>query len=426
MKNNLIKQWTTDISNEVIAQQSDQLHKDLTEAFRRVHKQSRRIIHRSSFKEDVRSIIKKHLGLHADVNIGNSSDMMDDYPFCCGVVNPVLQNEAAKYERMFKRIAEDSVKLEFDTKNLLIKGDTSKITAFLGITTQEIIDGRLTPEELSAIIIHELGHFWTILYFSSRLTRINIALESLAKGLKEEKDPTKRKMVAKIASSSDIDVADRWLNMDCDYSAKDEVIISLAMKTSLDAIAADLGNPEYGYNMFEHVADLFATRHGAGLDLVTGLAKLVNDSGASFAFFAFSQTFLAVISISAMLINPVGMFFTGLLLLALVHLNTTPGESEMRYDKLSDRYKRVRNQIQLRMRIKSKNKAEFEFYKNQLAELDKIISMTKDWSSSFNNWYAILFSSKTRARNRQAELELFFEDLAYNRLYEKSLDFKYM
>lgn len=437
MKRSILRELVSEVSTESIAQQSGKLHQELTALFEPLLKMTRRQIHDSSFKKDLTKLIKDHFGFSPMVDMGNAHNSEDDPVFCAVYYHPSVTNDAIKKNKLDREFVEEAIKLDYDVKNLRVLGDTSKLPLWLGIDLQRVLSTRYTAPELSAIVIHEIGHYWSGFYFLTRLVRTNLALHSLARGLKEETNPEKRRLVFETISK-DSSLPESTF-MDIDYTQSAETIISVAGKNLYEnMIASELGNPEYSLTMSEHFSDLFAARHGAGKDLVTAFSRgedellLWSRMERAKGYYNLVKVVLSTAlptTLGAALISPlVGVLvFIGMGWGSLFYLKrtSTPRSFEWLYDTERDRLKRIRNQVQLRMRILAKDKTKFQIFQEELRVIDELIDRNKNELSSFYKWMTLVFHKSARRRKDQAELEMFFEDLAYNKLYDKALDFKF-
>lgn len=424
-----------DTSLEMIGQQKLDFFNDLTAIYKAHNGDSRRDIVTGSLGEDLATIVKKYMNLYVKVELGNERNNRDDVPFHVVIGHPsgskfhMSRKEAEALNKKF-------LTFEFDTRTPYIKGDTKDLPLTLGVDTSIVSKGRFSSEELAAITLHELGHLWTILFMATRVSFMNIALQEIARFMDADKDPIKRKASFELLSR-DLSMEElSKLNSKIDFTSDTNVIVTFVTAEMAPVIFSELGSPEYGVTMEEYAADAFATRFGAGKYLITALDRMNKGYPEYVSGVRVGANVRFIISILMTLVTG-GMALTGVAAMvwpAIVSLVSVflsvvmvlPGSVEYLYDRTLDRFKRIRNQIQLRMREYSDSQAAVKLFKEDLEAVDQIIARTTDKDSYFTGYLVNVFSPSVRRRNRQAELEIYFEDLAYNRLYDASMNFKFL
>lgn len=427
---------TLDVSTEMIRQQRTDFFDAITEVMSKVNGVKLRELANGDFEKDILACVEKYMNLSLKLDLGDTTKPRGSVPFYAGFIHP----SGSKFQ-MSRRDAEQLnqkfLTLQFDTSTPYIKGDARKLPLSLGLDTSVITGGKLSSQELAAIVMHELGHLWTMLFMVTRVSYVNIALQEIAKFTNETPDPIKRQASYEVLCRDLTQLELSQLKTKIDFSASGDAIVTFVAAEFSPVLFADLGSPEYGRTMDEHAADTFATRFGAGKYLVTALEKLNKGyrdyvvharAMSNYQFFSGLLEVLAGGALMAAGIVGAGVIFAlgGIISTATSLLDITPSGAEYLYDRNIDRYKRIRNQLQLRMRESADSKAAVDIFRDELVAVDRIIARMDDKDSFFTGFLVNLFFGSVRRRNRQAELELYFEDLGHNRLFDSAMRFKFV
>ena len=158
----------------------------------------------------------------------------------------------------------------------------AKVTGFLAEVEHELLlptefmkNGRfygvqLTVAECAAIVLHELGHPFTFFEMMLRTSKGNQVLSYLVQ--KQTQAPEEYK-VAVLAVGDMLRLNEKQKEML--EKAKDEKDLSvLVLAFNNDKARTELGFDLYDATSCEQMADQFATRMGAGMELITALDKV--------------------------------------------------------------------------------------------------------------------------------------------------------
>lgn len=135
-----------------------------------------------------------------------------------------------------------------------------------------------TPEETAAIILHEVGHVFTIMEMIIRYSKTNYVLQSGMQRILDSQTKEQRiQVLRQIENLYDEEIPDleriAEIKKHPDYYRT--IILTLAAKDSFNQLGVNL----YDLRGFEQLADQFASRQGAGLPLATGLDKIYRYMG---------------------------------------------------------------------------------------------------------------------------------------------------
>lgn len=131
----------------------------------------------------------------------------------------------------------------------------------------------LKPDELTAMLLHEVGHTVTILEYFARVTRTNYLLEEGVRQLMgAETKQQKLELIVDIEDAIGKKLGDH--NYLTKEGVSEDAYRTLIVSASISASIDQLGDNIYNYRMCEMVADQYAIRQGYGVPHARGLDKL--------------------------------------------------------------------------------------------------------------------------------------------------------
>lgn len=289
----------------------------------------------------------------------------------------------------------------------------------------KIFDGaKYTSREIAACILHEVGHVWSFLVFLVRFRTTNQALAAMSRELDATTDFGKREIIIKEASNlmdlSEVDAQN--LSTKNNTTIYTVIIGTLARKNRSQS-----GTEGYDINSFEALSDLFATRHGAGKDLVTGLDKLYKGSiyrrgWLSYFFMEFAK--LALFALGIMEIGTGAIFggYTTFLILTCILLADSHTDW---YDKPGARFRRIRNQLVEELKSTTLSKEDSHRIREDIQVIDDVNEKYKDHTQLIGLVYNYLIPSGINKR-KQIEFEQQLEEMASNRLFVYANQIKFL
>lgn len=426
-KNNIISQEIIDAQNSEFGLQIENIMHDILNAN----------IAKQDFSKEVKAlekIIFDRLGLKT--NIITNQHLAATIPFYSNKNTIFLDemwrgNLELKDQNKVLRKAQDKQGF-IDLKNAKVGGIFSEYENYVFMNFKKLINGySMTPAELTAIILHELGHDFYVCEYSDRLESTNQVLANIAKEVQSAKKEKDLKYIYREIKKVNNDVTE----------AEVEILINgnkvIAGATWFKVIFGSLGvtgqlsNDTYDRNAFEQLADSFASRFGYGRPLVTGLDKLSDyyfnpEKNRAWAIIALlNNTFDLLSSIVGLLkILAGGGIALGLfmvLFLALSLLLAGDRFKDHTYDELKMRYQRVRNEQVAILKDLNLPKEHIRDMVANIYIMDNIIKETYKYSSAYNRLSNFLFSVNRKAKNSIQEQQL-LEQLAHNDLFLKSAE----
>jgi hypothetical protein len=382
---------------------------------------------------DVENIIQKYVGFKPEV-------MFEYHPTM--VVVPVIDRSSVLVQSENSRVggshgldmirkSKKGLTSDIDLKKSRVGGDFAKISPLIVLDLAHFVMDKFTAEEFAAVILHEVGHVFTMYEFLDRTVQTNQVLAGLDRELRGTPDDKKRKLV--------IEEAGKTLNFDRTVitaaieATQPTAVSTIFLSESFKQMKSENGHSFYDINSWEMLADQFAARHGASRAVITGLKKMYRRTGESTGRSAVAYYILEILKIAgAVLVGAsaagltvlgvttanLSTFFAGLSLLP-VFFGMIIDDDDGTYDKPIDRAMRLRRQLIELSRMATGDK-------KLVDQITKDVEMIDEATKDYNNrqtWFqaiAAFVSSNSRRKQDVARFQKELEALANNDLFLKS------
>jgi hypothetical protein len=444
------------VSLESIAFQGTAFFDALTEQFGKWREAARRNysgetgdpqVHLMAEASALSSVIAQHTGL----NIGFVMPADGTAGLAAGIYWPYIRNghlfdvahglytaasrQGRDLEGLFKKHKGGFLKGSVDMRENRVSGFFSEVPFQMYIRTSFILNNDFSNQELAAIVLHEVGHAFTLCEYINRTVLTNQVLADVAQA-KTSKQPDHLKLVLlRAASTQHLSPAQK----DVLLKAKDlkETVVCAY------AIAEEQSRMELGYSVYdltscEQLADQYVSRCGASRPLTMALSKFWNahwEEDTRFKRLArgsFSLAFtLAGAGILGALFGPLGAVITTL---GVGYLATAEGLSTAKaalvdsYDDPASRLRRVRNDLVNHLKDTALDRAQLQ---STLADLEEIDRLTEKAEEAYpdktaNLWHyaALFFSGVYRQHFDMEQLQKQLETLANNNLFVQAAKLK--
>lgn len=411
---------STGFSVEAIKQQSTAFYDGLTAIIESYSDAKLTELRRSGFTKELEQFIRSEKNMN--VRIIKDDDYIGTNMISAYFTNPIDPKgpRAADLNGV--------TQLEFNFNDAKLGGDWRDVPLSIIFDLSIMTKTQYTPRMIAAVLLHEIGHIFFDLYLLSNTARYNQALARVAMAFDNQTDISTRKIIFKKEFSSlgyDSEEIDELNSLN-----RLETVYTTGMAMMGQRIVNQLGSDVYDMTVSEYMADEFASRHGAGMDLVKARAMNAgaeSDWWADMNFHIYGTTGLAFLFayLMASTSMPVVVAYASMTLFFNYLVFRSNRNTAFSYDRVKDRLTRIRNQVQLRMRTLAKTKEQVEAFKKELRVIDQQLEVLQTSSDFFTNKLFLLFSGKTRRRLAQTELEMKYEELAHNKLFEKALEFKF-
>ena len=326
-----------------------------------------------------------------------------------------------------KRLKEVKNRSHIDLDKGRVSGIFSEYETPIYMGYYAIRSMRLTPREIAAILAHEVGHCLVAYEMAFRTVRTNQILAAASKAAAGG-DKGQYEYVLKTAE----EVLDLKSGMfDEIKETKDQKTVMTVIMGKAERKTHDdslMGNTTYDITTFEALADNYAARLGLGKELVTGLEKLYREFGAAeFSSGArIAATMLDIYSVVSMIgaviamgSNPImGALYLGLNMLGL-YARLDGRDHNNVYDKLTIRFKRVKEQIIQYLKDKSLPAADVKRSLESVAHIEKTIAQISEYKGFLPAIFNMV-DPASRAVNSARDIQQNLEAMVANDMYLKA------
>lgn len=341
--------------------------------------------------------------------------------------------------RLIRR-AKGAAKGLVDLSKAKVSGAFSDLHPTINVDMSMMMGRRYTPQEVAAVCLHEIGHFFTTCEMLCHVVTTNIVMAGLDK-VARGSDPKEIEM-AIVAAGKELDV-EKTVVENLKNSTDIRSAVTVLITTSCKEVRSEYGVPLYDYNGCEMMADQFATRMGAGTYLMTALDKIYQDYGVTWSTSRMSWVLssicelLMVVMIAMVPAAYTFVLFGGAIapalivggivfILLFIAFAASGGVSygRMLYETEEVRCLRVRRQL---IELAKDPKVTAGAAKIILSDCEYLKNMASRYKNNESIWGPIgraLFAA-VRREFKSIELQRALEKLALNDLFLKSLELKH-
>lgn len=294
-----------------------------------------------------------------------------------------------------------------------VGGLFSEIDLHLSMSRNLITIPDMQPEEVAAIILHEVGHGWSNIALCHYKMATNMVMTSAVAAIVSTPDKKRRiAIMTDLENSLGIEIPNK--SELTDYQKFEEYYV--VMLSAFDeAICSATGASAYDESMSEQMADMFAARHGAGKYIVTGLNKM----GKTIDKYIENRRKETNIVFRS-LCTTLSYGFTTLLAIPLIpvylQIFITNNWMGGTYDREKDRYIRLRNESINALKDQTLSKDVREVIIAEIKEMDAIIADTSNDYGMVTK-LAVIVRNGQRKQYRAKKLQQDLETLTNNPLY---------
>lgn len=274
---------------EAIAFQNGDLYQDLIDACRDLRGFGKGMSDRDFWASDevqsIARVVKAHTHMTISLVDGTETGPMVIFPAVDEshplrpnwikqfIIDGYRYDGAADVRRIMKTMESNLVQGAVDLKHSKVSGVFAELQSQL-LMPRSMFENDLmgTVEQVAAIVLHEIGHIFTVFEYAGRTITTNNVLAGMLRAMDKTVIADERTTVfAKGAELMRMSKEQR----EAVLNAKSEAEVTCIVIDS----AVQLSRSELGLNIYditgsEQLADQFAARHGAGRTLVLALDKL--------------------------------------------------------------------------------------------------------------------------------------------------------
>lgn len=310
-----------------------------------------------------------------------------------------------------------------DLKNAKVHGFFAEEVNELLLPTDFLCRGsfygtRMTPGEAAAVVLHEVGHGFTFMEFVTRINSANQVLAYLSDRRLNTTPDHFQVVVANVSKAFGL-TKEQQAALEKAKDDKETAVLLLAMND--EKTRSELGVSMYDSVSAEQLADQFATRFGAGpdlieiLDRVGGLEVWRNRTRYGWVIDAF---FVAVCGLAITVPGGIGLLGCYYLILFTLDVAFT-GSFGDTYDNAEHRPARVMQDMVEKLKDKELTSDERKSLIEAVENLQKLIETKKEFPD-LAQYVALLLKSSYRKSYNYEILQKQLEAIASNHLFVKS------
>ena len=378
-------------------------------------------------------IVQKHTGLNLEFKVMPGELNAFAVPPFLDPNSPLMDRfrifgldsveQLGDYHMSFKKVTAFTKELRgsIDREHGRVSGVFSKILTSVTIGSGLWERAKLTPEEVAAVCLHEIGHVFTFLECLMQTATMNMVLVSANQALAKTTEMNHRlQLVFETELALGVKVEDK--ESLARPNIKPDTFNAVFLKAAMDpTLRSSAGSATYDLRSSEFLADQFAARYGAGRALVTGLDKMMRAMGGqhrrSLATHIAVQAIWTVYYGLQLVATPIA----GAIIIVLLLIFANP-EAKV-YDDPAERLLRIRNDLVQSMKDPSLPAKTREQLVKDIELVDKAREGVVDRRSYFTYiWMAV--SSKRREQFKQMRFQQEIEGLVNNEFFVKSQQLK--
>ena len=302
----------------------------------------------------------------------------------------------------------------------------------VGITMGMLQNNQFTPGEIAAVILHELGHVVTYFEYMSRVVTMNQILAAVSSVcLESDSYDLREQVIAESAEALGVEVDAKKLASAADPKKRADSVTVTLLSARVESSHSTTGTNIYDVRSWEQLADVYATRHGAGRELATGLDKIYRHYGSAAVlswpeFMAFET--LKVCLVGGVVAGSVGLAFMGLtafmaLPAALLMMFLAVDTNKKIYDDPEQRIASIRRQVTEELKLKHLTSERRKVILADLDAISKVESEMRDKMPFFDvlsNYLIPWHYSSYKKEQTQKQLE----EMLSNPLFITAAKFK--
>lgn len=280
-----------------------------------------------------------------------------------------------------------------------------------------------TDRQIVAVMLHEIGHVWTQLETSMKLTRVNQIIANLTKAIRNGQQDKKKIVLKELGA--ELNLTEKEID-DLDNTNTSSILSFKLFQKTLSYIDSEV-KVDFNNNISsEQLADNFAVRFGYGKDLATALTFNEIDSFPYKNFEILLGNIYEIVGLITGII--VGLAIPYILAYTLFYALLTVlvhryGAFPPTYDDLDTRISKIRQQLIEMIKNKNLSKERIEVAIQELDLLKEMVKKTKlnmHWVTKLS----IYLLPGSRKKFDEVELQKTLEDLTHNELFITAAKYK--
>lgn len=381
--------------------------------------------------EELSKIVKNHTKMNARFGLDKNS-IPNAY-----VIPPKIDKNSPminEYRRIFASNTDGQTAIDYgkgsavgwvDLEKGQVGGVFSKIAFDVWVTNGAFTkfgEIELTPGELAAMLIHELGHI--IIYFETLGSTFRTAyvLQTFTREAMKVNESSQRVVLMReFEKSTGVTITHKE---PISRSNSGEGIATLVLSDIIEETRSQYGTTLYDMRSWEHLADQYAARQGAAVDLSTALNKLYAYYEPVYTRGTFVYLMMEILktigTILAIAISGATFSIVPLVLIFLA-LATSPHERE--YDNPHERVSKLRRELVAQLKTEKRTDNRRDDLLADIKVLDEVLENMKDRHTFFEKFWLII-SPYTRRQVKAGKEIQELEELVNNDLFVSAAKFR--
>ena len=310
--------------------------------------------------------------------------------------------------------------------------ETGKVHGFFTKLTSDIYITRgaferygnlvLTPEEVTAIFLHEIGHTMTYFATLGQTFRTAFILDGFVREATKSNDSEHRvKLIRSFEEGTGVTITDKNIVMESDNPG---TITTVVLSDIVEASRSQYGTTLYDLRSWESLSDQYAARQGCAADLATALDKLTGIYEPMYYRSTFKYLMVEIgkllglillITANVLLMNIIGM------IIVFVYLAASPHNRE--YDNPHERLVKLRNEMISQLKQRNIAPERSKSLMEDIESINRILVNVKDRHTFFEKFW-LLISPYTRRQVKMGKEIQELEQLVNNEIFVEAAKLK--
>ena len=304
-----------------------------------------------------------------------------------------------------------------DREHSKVTGDFNKIGFKLFIHSS-YLKGFFTSEELAAIILHEIGHAFTLMEYMGTMIVTNLIIHRACKEILGTDELKKRLTIVEDLNQLPDFSIDKPYDL---LAVNDETVLqTLLYQAHAKHVFHELDSYNYDLTSAESQADQFCARHGGGKALVTALYKVNRlDPGFKERVLSYNVSSLITLWLSIEKTSDRLITLPFILFMSTLGPFFIVDPTHNQYDKTKTRFLRIKQDLVHILKNRQLDKEERAFILESIQSIEIMMGEVKERDTFLEKFWLTLYPSTRRGRKaEQFQKEL--EALLANDLFIKS------
>lgn len=411
-------------SLEVIDFQDGGLHKALSDEIRRCR--SAKDVYEAFENSNIPKIIKEYTNISTTLSVEKGA-----WEINAGIYPPVLDKNHPLIDDWISAIIkqQDAVKViqragkplngSVDLAKGRVRGYYEQIECPFVITEGLVHNQSISPEGISAVILHEVGHVMGYFEYMGYLYRTCFVMASVVRSFYGTDSIKEREhILTTYENVTGVALDNKKALSETKHPEALQVII---IRSMIEKKRHETGNAVYDKRSFEQLADNYVARQGAARDLAITLDKMHRDWNDPYIVNWFFHAIQVIIDAMILVWMGIGIVVAGpifkiVLGVMLLGVATANDPNQKIYDDVGDRIANLRRQLVEELKDKRTTPIRKKQIVQDIKDVEDIEKGIGGYRPLFVSLWLLMSRSRRQAQN-EVTVQKEIEELASNQLY---------